>query len=121
MAVNTQKFLPSSKSSAIVSSTKVISAEKIGVDFVKKKIEISKKVIEVNKLLKGTLALKKKEIDDEKKKSKKETREDKEKKLEATAKDKGKSTKGISLPKLGFFDSIKKFFTNSQWLIAQGE
>jgi len=71
MAVNTQKLLPASKGSSIVrAKTTKISAEKISVGRDTSSSEkfntIKTKLIDINKVLKGTVALDKKELDDKK-------------------------------------------------------
>ena len=62
MAISTQKLLPSTKGSAIVKAkTTSISADKISVSSKKgKTFEIKTKVIEIDKILKGTFTAKKK-------------------------------------------------------------
>lgn len=116
MAVNTQKLLPTSKGSSIAKvNVSKISAEKISVKSPRqnKTFEIKQKVIEVDKVLKGTFTAKKKEEDEIKKKEEQEKRAEREKKLEKKpSKDKeGKSKLKIPVP--SFFDKIKDFIINT--------
>ena len=112
MAVNSQKFLPSStrggsivkSSSAIVSASKISSRENKDTFF-----EIKVKVIEIDKILKGTLALKKKQLDDKKKSENEKGRKKQEEKLERKPKDDKDKVKLPGLPRTGFLDGIKNF------------
>lgn len=73
--------------------------------------EVKVKVIEIDKLLKGSFVTEKKRIDLEKKEKEKESRKGEEEELEskpAYDKDKKKKSKN-KLPKIGFFERIKKF------------
>jgi len=116
MAVNVQKLLPSSKNVSLAkvassiakpSSTSGVNEEtqsSVGI--------IRVKVIELDKILKGTLALDKKKLDDEKRKESSKRKEKIEEKLET----KPQAEKGLikmpRLPKLGIFDWIKNFIGN---------
>jgi hypothetical protein len=114
MAINTQKLLPSSRGSSIVKAKITrIPADKISISGKKgKSFEIKTKVIEIDKILKGTLAANKKELSDKKKEIQETKREKGEKKLEEkSVKKKGKK-KSLQLPKMGFFDRIKNFVGN---------
>lgn len=112
MAVNSQKFLPSStrggsivkSSSAIVSASKISSRENKDTF-----LEIKVKVIEIDKILKGTLALKKKQLDDKKKSENEKGRKKQEEKLERKPKDDKDKIKLPGLPRTGFLDGIKNF------------
>jgi hypothetical protein len=117
MAVNTQKLLPASKGSSIVrAKTTKISAEKISVGRDTSSSEkfntIKTKLIDINKVLKGTVALDKKELDDKKKSEEVEGRKEKETKLEKKPKAQKGKKKSLQLPKIGFFDKIKNFISN---------
>jgi len=120
MAINTQKLLAPSTSSGLVLKNKTISAASLYSDtstsnssgtYSKKFVELKVKVIEIDKILKGTLAIEKKTIDDSRKKTEQEKREKKEKLLEKTPEEKKQSSK-LTLPKISFFDRIKEFFAN---------
>lgn len=112
MAVNIQKFLPPAKSYGNIEkysrSTNEITpaiGENLSV--------ITVKVIEVDKILKGTLALDKKKLDDKKKEDNFNKRQKAEESLEKKP-DKKEFGK-LSLPKLprmGFLDWIKNFISN---------
>jgi hypothetical protein len=117
MAVNTQKLLPASKGSSIVrAKTTKISAEKISIGRDTSSSEkfntIKTKLIDINKVLKGTVALDKKELDDKKKSEEVEGRKEKETKLEKKPKAQKGKKKSLQLPKIGFFDKIKNFISN---------
>lgn len=73
-------------------------------------VKIKVKVIEIDKLLKGSVINEKKRIDAEKKQKEKESREEEEKDLESKGSGKTKKSKSkLKLPQLGFFDAIKKY------------
>ncbi len=74
-------------------------------------VTIYKKVIGIDKLLKGTLAEEKALTKEKKKQDKKEDRDKREGKLEKKKTKEEKKQKGLSLPGLSFFDRIKKFIT----------
>jgi hypothetical protein len=137
MAVNTQKLLPpSKKSSAIVAKKTMVPSKFLGrkeepqkVPLVIKKlsseiqsykedgvqddiIEVQVKVISIDKLLKGSVAFDKKQVDDKRKSYEKERASKKEDTLEKKAKKEEPTGKLPSLPKLGFLDWIKNFITN---------
>jgi hypothetical protein len=116
MAINTQKFLPSSKGGALTKVPKAISKNSSGAlvsENTQKNIGIVHvKIIEIDKILKGTLASKKKELDDKKRETSQKRRENIETKLETKpSAEKGK----IEMPKaprMGFLDWIKNFIGN---------
>ena len=111
MAISTQKFLPQAKNIplAVLKSTAVRS---VGSSVSNKKtFVIKEKVIEIDKILKGTLASEKKEIDSKKRQDEKEKRQNAEKTLETSEEKKSKKTK-LQIPKVKFFDRIKDFFGN---------
>ena len=115
MAITSQKLLPSSKSNTSSSIVKV-KTTKVSVSSltpVGKKFDIVKdKIIEVDKILKGTLAADKKKITDDKKQEEKQRRNKREDKSEEKKKSsEEKKEKGLKLPKIGFLDRIKNFLT----------
>jgi len=75
-------------------------------------VTIYKKVVEIDKLLKGTLAEEKALANVETKNRKKSIRDEKEGKLEKKKTKEEKKEKGLSTPKLSFFDRIKQFVTS---------
>jgi len=75
-------------------------------------VTIYKKVVEIDKLLKGTLAEEKALANVETKKRQKSIRDEKEGKLEKKKTKEEKKSEKLSLPKIGFFDRIKKFITS---------
>ena len=114
MAITSQKLLPSSKSnsSSIVKAkrTKVSASSLTPVG--KKFDAVKDKIIEVDKILKGTLAADKKKITDDKKEEEKQRRNKREDKSEEKKKSsEEKKEKGLKLPKIGFLDRIKNFLT----------
>ena len=115
MAVNPQKFLPSAKSSSVKISKNLIkgssqvaisekSLENIGI--------IRIKVIEIDKILKGTLAAEKKNLIDKKKEESTKRREKTEEKLETNPRAEKASIKMPQLPRMGFLDWVKNFIGN---------
>jgi len=116
MAINTQKFLPAAKGSisAKVRKTKVNSSTPI---FLSEKSQsniglIRVKVIEIDSILKGTLASQKKSLDDRKRKESAKRREDIETKLETKPKAETGKVKTPQAPRMGFLDWIKNFIGN---------
>lgn len=98
MAVNTKLLLPSSATQP-----------KVGGDFTKK---LKVKVIRLDKLLKGSVAIKKDELNESKRKESEDRKEKIEEKLETKpGKEKEKITKKIK-PKIGVFGFIKNFIGN---------
>ena len=74
-------------------------------------VTIYKKVVEIDKLLKGTLAEEKALTKEKTKQDKREDRDKREGKLEKKKTKEEKKQKELSLPGLSFFDRIKKFIT----------
>jgi len=114
MAVNTQKFLPSSKGGALAKVSK-ISKGSIAVISEKsqKNIGIIRvKVIEIDKLLKGTVASQKTALDNKKRETISKRREDIETKLETKPKAESGKIKMPKAPRMGFLDWIKNFIGN---------
>lgn len=98
MAVNTKLLLPSSATQP-----------KVGGDFTKK---LKVKVIRLDKLLKGSVAIKKDELNESKREVSEDRKEEVEEKLETKpGKEKEKITKKIK-PKMGIFGFIKNFIGN---------
>ena len=103
MAINTQKFLPAPKSSALPN----ISQKTI------KNISVIKvKVIQIENILKGTIALEKKSLDEKKRKESGTRREKQEEKLETKPNVEKGNIKMPSAPKLGILDWVKNFIGN---------
>ena len=116
MAINTQKFLPAAKGgiSTKINKTKVNSSTPI---FLSEKSQsniglIRVKVIEIDSILKGTLASQKKILDDRKRKESAKRREDIETKLETKPKVETGKVKTPETPRMGFLDWIKNFIGN---------
>lgn len=121
------KLLPSSNSaivkyqkSAVVKSNKFLSTKTTGikVDAIKQNsnfllLDIEKKVIQVDKLLKDSLLLSKKDSELKRKSSEKVEFEGREKELEQKKPPLVKGIKLPSLPKMGFLDWIKNFITQT--------
>ena len=86
MAINTQKFLPSSKGGALSKVNNNIIKGSSSIGFTNKSVEnlgiVRVKVIQIDDILKGTLAADKKKLNEEKKKESSERREKIEEKLE---------------------------------------
>jgi hypothetical protein len=114
MAINTQKFLPSAKSSSSIvksSSTEVSKflAPNSSLTVYKDVDEIKVKAIEVNKLLKNTLLLTNKESKDSKKDKENEKRKEKESLLEKKKDYKTPEKSLPTMPKVGLLESVKRF------------
>ena len=75
-------------------------------------VRIYKKVVEIDKLLKGTLAEEKALTKEKTKQDKREDRDKREGKLEKKKTKEEKKEKGLSIPKLSFFDRIKQFISS---------
>ena len=117
MAINTQKFLPSSKGGAISKvSKKAISAKSSSVDIGEKSLSninvIRVKVIEIDSILKGTLAAEKKQLNDKKKKDSSKRRESLEEKLETKPNAEKGKVEMPKTPRMGFLDWVKNFIGN---------
>jgi len=69
-------------------------------------------VVQIDKILKGTLAEEKALTKEKTKQDKREDRDKREDKLEKKKTKEEKKEKGLSLPKLSFFDRIKQFITS---------
>ena len=116
MAINTQKFLPSSKGGTLakVSKTLIKSSQSIGLsERSLKDIGIIRvKVIEIDSILKGTLAAEKKKLTESKKQDSSRRREKIEEKLETKPKVESGKVKMPILPRMGFLDWVKNFIGN---------
>ena len=115
MAINPQKFLPSSKGGALTKINKsIVQTSSIG--FSDKTINnfsiVRVKVIQIEDILKGSLALEKKKLTEEKKKDSSKRREKIEEKLETKPKAESGRIKMPSLPRMGFLDWVKNFIGN---------
>ena len=74
--------------------------------------EIYKKIIAIDKTLKGTLAEEKARSKTEKKNLEKQGRQKQEEKLEKKKPKEGKKERGLQIPNISFFDRVKKFITS---------
>jgi hypothetical protein len=115
MAINPQKFLPPSKGGALTKINKsIVQTSSIG--FSNKTIDnfgiIRVKLIQVEDILKGSLALEKKKLTEEKKEESSKRREKIEEKLETKPKAEKGKIKMPSLPRMGFLDWVKNFIGN---------
>ena len=112
MAINTQKFLPVSKgigkslATAKISSITLTSQDKKSVN------TIRVRTIQIDKILKGTLAADKKRLNDKKKEASQQRKEDIETKLEKKPDLKKNIKIPNILPKTGILDWIKNFISN---------
>ena len=127
MAINTQKFLPAPKSSALAKiepkggelakiTQKTVSTQGFSSIFSGKTIKnigiIKVKVIQIEKILKGTIALEKKSLDEKKRKESGTRREKQEEKLETKPNVEKGNIKMPSAPRLGILDWVKNFIGN---------
>jgi len=109
MAINTQKLLPASKTGGAIvkgASTKAIAGRNKTLGVIKVKI------VDISKILKGSVAVDKKLLDDKKRQESEERKEEQEQQLENQVK---KDTNNkIPMPKklTSFFDAIKNFIKN---------
>lgn len=118
MAINPQKLLPPAKiSSSIVKAPQSIikktNTPSFGSSTLTDNITIIKtKVIQIEDILKGTLASEKKALDQKKRQESGKRREEQEEKLEKKPNAEKAKIKMPSAPKMGIFGWIKKFITN---------
>ena len=75
-------------------------------------VVIKERCIEIDTLLKGSLALDKIRAEEARKKKQTQRRAASEKQLESRTKSKNEKKSGLKLPKIGFFDRIKNFIKN---------
>jgi hypothetical protein len=112
MAVDVGKLLPP-KGGALAKTTKSIVKGTTSVGTPQKSQDnisvIRVKVIEIDSLLKGTLAIQKKELDDKKREESKTRREKQESKLEEKPKAEKGDIKSGKLPRMGFLDWVRNF------------
>lgn len=99
MAINVQKLVPSSFSSQQVSQEKLI--------------EVKRSVIDVEKLMTGILAFEKKQQDTRRQEREEKRYQQREEQLEKRQTKKEFKMNLPTLPKMGFFDWIKNFVTNT--------
>jgi predicted Holliday junction resolvase-like endonuclease len=116
MAINTQKFLPSSKGGSLTKASKTIAKNSFSLslsDTSLKNVDIIRvKVIEIDKILKGTIASQKKDLDNKKREASTKRREKLEEKLETKPKAEKEKITMQKTPKMGFLDWIKNFIGN---------
>lgn len=116
MAINTQKFLPSSKGGTLAKVNKTLIKSSSSVALSDKSVKnigiIKVKVIEIDSILKGTLAAEKKKLNESKKQDSSKRREKIEEKLETKPKAESGKMKMPSLPRMGFLDWVKNFIGN---------
>ena len=112
MAINTQKFLPSAKGGAlakIAGKTSFVSVSKKTID----NIDLIKvKVIEMDKILKGSVVAKKAELDRKKREESESRKESIEKDLETKPKAEKQNMKMPKIPGVGILGWIKNFIGN---------
>jgi hypothetical protein len=112
MAINTQKFLPSAKGGAlakIAGKSSFVSVSKKTVD----NIDLIKvKVIEMDKILKGSVVAKKAELDRKKREESESRKESIEKDLETKPKAEKQNMKMPKIPGVGILGWIKNFIGN---------
>ena len=116
MAINPQKFLPSSKGGALAKVNKTIVSSSTPI-FISEKSQknisiIRVKVIEIDSILKGTIASQKKNLDERKRQDSRKRREDIETKLETKPKAETGTVKVPVKPRMGFLDFVKNFIGN---------
>lgn len=114
MAINTQKFLPSAKSSSSIVKSSSTEASKFlapnsSLTVYKDVDEIKVKAIEVDKLLKNTLLLGSKESKENKKEKENEKRKEKENLIEKKKDYKTPEKSLPTMPKVGLLESVKRF------------
>ena len=121
MAIASQKLLPQSRSGAMVPIKKTAItritpiAKKKAVSTKENKdtlVVIKERCIEINTLLKGSLALDKIRADRERKKVQQQRRAGQEDNLESKKKGKEEKGPGLNMPKIGFLDRMKNFIKN---------
>tara|TARA_B100002019_G_scaffold183760_1_gene158571 strand:+ start:984 stop:3572 length:2589 start_codon:yes stop_codon:yes gene_type:complete len=121
MAIASQKLLPQSRSGAMVPIKKTAItritpiAKKKAVPTEGSKdtlVVIKERCIEINTLLKGSLALDKIRADRQRKKVEQQKRAGQEDNLESKKKGKEEKGSGLSMPKIGFLDRMKNFIKN---------
>ena len=113
MAVNPQKLLPPTKSGSIVKySASKVSSIVVTKKFSKDVVKAQTKIVKVQNILKGTLAIEKKSLDDKKRNESSERLSAQEEKLETKPNAEKGGMKMPKRPRLGIFDWIKNFISN---------
>ena len=122
MAISSQKLLPGSSVGGAIKPIKTSSLSRIrpisGTETAgaktsdKKVIVVKTKVIEIDKLLKGSVVNEKKRIQEERRERQKAARGEKEGKLESKLSKQEKKEGGLKVPKLSFLDRMKNFIKN---------
>lgn len=113
MAINTQKFLPSSKETRVSTTfSNKSSLVPLSRTSIKNIGVIRVKVVEIDKILKGTLAVQKKDLDSKKREISSKRREKIEEKLETKPNAESGKIEMPSLPRMGFLDWVKNFIGN---------
>jgi len=124
MAITAQKLLPQKtggtsnpiKTSSLTRISPVVDKKTTAnEDAAEKKdtlVVIKERCIEIDTLLKGSLALDKIRAEQSRKKSEKKERAEGEEELEKSNNKDEKKAKGLNLPKISFFDRIKNFIKN---------
>lgn len=125
MAITAQKLLPQKtggaivpiKKSAITNITPIATKAPPAADPAETEekdtlVVIKERCIEIDTLLKGSLALDKIRAEQSRKKSEKKERAEGEEELEKSDNKDEKKAKGLNLPKISFFDRIKNFIKN---------
>jgi len=121
MAITAQKLLPQStggamvpiKRTAVTRMTPITKKTAVSVEGSKDTLVIIKeRCIEINTLLKGSLALDKIRADRQRKKVEQQKRAGQEDKLESKKKGKEEKGAGLKMPKIGFLDRMKNFIKN---------
>lgn len=111
MAVNPQKFLPpkeTTKETINIKKSSIVLSQ----NSVKNISTLKVKVIQIESILKGTLALEKKALDQKKRKESESRREKQEEKLETKPNAEKGTIQMPNAPRLGIFDWIKNFIGN---------
>ena len=109
MAINTQKLLPGAGSTKKALPQAKITTIQLTPQDKKKVNTISVKTIQVDKILKGTLAADKKRLTDKKRAASQERKQKLESQLEKKPEKKKKFTMPKVLPRMGIWDWIKNF------------
>ena len=122
MAISSQKLLPGSSVGGAIKPIKTSSLSRIrpisGTETAgaktsdKKVIVVKTKVIEIDKLLKGSVVNEKKRIQEERRERQKAARGEKEGKLESKLSKQEKKEGGLKVSKLSFLDRMKNFIKN---------
>ena len=122
MAVSTQKLLPARSTGSAITTINTSSIARIRPVTggrspsektpSKKILKVKNKVLEVDKILKGSVVNEKKRIDNKKRKEQQQTRAKREDELEKKPEGGKEKKSDPKLPKISFFDRIKNFIKN---------